>query len=424
MSILPIDTENLIFALIIILLICGIVQLIIIIRLYRRYKDLGAQEKTLKEKYEQLNKQLTERSEKYQNLNNQLYDEIAKHEITEELVIETQNYMQSIINSMPSVLIGVSRDGRVTHWNAAAKEETNISYQQALGRLLENIAPQLNISLTAIETAIDKKQPQKRESIQEGHGSNARYKDITIYPLLSAGVDGAVIRVDDVTMRIRLETMMIQNEKMGSLGELAAGVAHEINNPLGTILQGVQNIQRRLSNTLPSNKDTADSLDLNFDSMIAYLEKRKILPFLVDIKEAGERAGKIVTNMLEFSRATHYQHEQVHLVDLLNRAIDLSSSSTVVSKDNRRVKIKIDKSFPDDCPLIYGSAAEIQQVILNLLSNAYHAFKEYAQNANANELKLTVAVNLQFYNSHAIITIEDNGPGMDEWTQRLSLIHI
>ena len=74
-----------------------------------------------------------------------------------------------------------------------------------------------------------------------------RYEDVTIYPLESNGVEGAVVRVDDVTERVRIEEMMVQSEKMLSVGGLAAGMAHEINNPLGVILQASQNVLRRVS---------------------------------------------------------------------------------------------------------------------------------------------------------------------------------
>jgi len=323
---------------------------------------------------------------------------------------------------MPSILIGINRKGIISHWNMAAEDETNTPYNEALGKKIHHLLPDIGITEQAIETAIDRHKPHKREGIQDGHGSNARYKDITIYPLSSTDNDGAVIRIDDVTLRIRLENMMIQNEKMGSLGELAAGVAHEINNPLGTILQSIQNIQRRLSDNLTSNNDTAEYLDTDLKKIIAYLEKRKITYFLDDIKSAGERAAEIVTNMLEFSRP-HNQHELINLIEMLDSSLDLAISSA--SSNRTKTSMNIIRRFPDKCPMIYGSAAELQQVILNLISNAHQAFIEKTQNKTGKKnsppdplSKLDILINLSFTNTNAIITVFDNGPGMDNWTQR------
>ncbi len=140
------------------------------------------------------------------------------------------------------------------------------------------------------------------EKIVEKVDDELRYNDIMIYPLISNGVEGAVIRMDDITTRIRIEDMMVQTEKMMSVGGLAAGMAHEINNPLGGILLGVQNILRRVSPEFKVNREKADEMDLNLEDIFKYLEKQKIIYFLEVIQRSGERASDIVTNMLNFSR--------------------------------------------------------------------------------------------------------------------------
>ncbi|ODS22298.1 hypothetical protein AB835_14955 [Candidatus Endobugula sertula] len=360
---LPFVGLPLYFTLIIIFLILAPI-IAISLHLLRYKQALKAKEQALDEHYEQKNKEVSERKGKLYNMYNRLFEEIAKHEITEELLKETQDYLQSIINSMPSILIGVNKSGDITHWNTAAQAETQISHNEALGKPLFNMIDIQGINLSVIQSAIDKKAPQRREAVQNGHGSHARYKDITIYPLHTLDSDSAVIRIDDVTSRIRLENMIIQNEKMGSLGELAAGVAHEINNPLSTMLQSIQNIQRRLSDALPENTALAKDMGIDLQVINNYLEKRKITSFIEEVKEAGERAAKIVTNMLEFSRS-HTNWDTINLVELLNRSIDLSLSATSALKSSE-MDISILRDFPDDTPLIYGSAVELQQVRIPL----------------------------------------------------------
>ena len=106
--------------------------------------------------------------------------------------------------------------------------------------------PLLAIEMERIKTAIKLRVPQKNEKLHTQKNGETQYFDVTIYPLLTNGVEGAVIRMDDITERIRIEEMMIQSEKMMSVGGLAAGMAHEINNPLAGILQSMQVIQNRL----------------------------------------------------------------------------------------------------------------------------------------------------------------------------------
>jgi signal transduction histidine kinase len=402
----------------------GLAFAILAITFYKHSKELSRKNTELDQRYALLEQQSTEKNEKLYKINNQLYEEIAKHEDTEELLTEARNYLQNIINSMPSILIGIDRDGIVSHWNSAAHNKTNISYTDALGKNFETLIDEPSINTKLIKSAIDNKKLKKLESIQEGHGHNIRYRDITIYPLTTLEAGSAVIRIDDVTTRIQLENMIIQNEKMRSLGELSAGVAHEINNPLGTILQNIQNIQRRLSNELPANATTAEGLQTDIHTINQYLTDRKIFNFLEHIKTAGERAAAIVTNMLEFSSSNTFNHEPIELISLLNRSLDLAISSSSLSKEYDHISFNIIRHLPEECPVIYGSSGELQQVILNLINNAYQAYSDkflnsaIANNNTTEEGILDIHVDLRVNTGDAIIQISDNGPGMSEWTQR------
>jgi PAS domain S-box-containing protein len=391
------------------------VQMLIIVIIQLSRKKYKRKRNNLKNAQKDLEQRVIERTNKLRNINNQLYDEIAKHEITEELLRETQDYLNSIINSMPSVLIGITRQGVVTHWNAAASRATDIESTEALGRHLFDVYPDLPVTTTMIEETIDNGVPQISENIQHGEGSHSQHSDLTIYPLLSSEVTGAVIRLDDVTMRVRMENMMIQNEKMMSLGELAAGMAHEINNPLSAILHGIQNIYRRTSTELEPNHHTAQELGIEVAKVRAYLEARDIFKFLDGIREAGDRSARIVTNMLEFSRSNTRNHKLTDIANLLEHSLELAANSFELTTPDGSEQLQVVREFEQGLPPVLCSATEMQQVILNLLRNACQAFRDEEYGAPLNP---SITLRTRRQGESIRIEVEDNGPGMAESVRR------
>ena len=181
-----------------------------------------------------------------------------------------------------------------------------------------------------------------------------------------------------------------------------------------------QNIYRRVSSDLPANQKIANDVGFSLEQLHEYMERRGVIGFMDNIKEAGQRAADIVTNMLEFSRAQNPQYESVLLNNVLDRSIELGLHSIFANPQFKHINTEIDKQFPDTCPFVECSAVEIQQVILNLMSNALHAFAE-----GPAEDSLMMTIRLSFSETEAIIKVIDNGPGMDTWTQRhiFDLLH-
>ncbi|MFV0349705.1 MAG: PAS domain S-box protein, partial [Halodesulfovibrio sp.] len=188
--------------------------------------------------------------------------------------------LANIINAMPSVIVGVDPEGRVVQWNRQAENDSGLSAAQAMGRPLREAYPRLASMLDEVTRAMDSGGPITLPRRQVYLQGRLRIESVTVFPLPCdecGESGGAVIRLDDVTEQVRLEQIMIQTEKMMSVGGLAAGMAHEINNPLGGILQGAQNILRRLSSDLQANRDAAEAVGCPLDSIQAYIEERKIL---------------------------------------------------------------------------------------------------------------------------------------------------
>jgi PAS domain S-box-containing protein len=210
----------------------------------------------------------------------------------------------------------------------------------------------------------------------------------------------------DITERKKTAALMVQTEKMMMVGGLAAGMAHEINNPLGIITQTAQNIQRRLNPNLPANQVIANELGLNLATLQQYLEARQIFSFITSIREATDRAARIISNMLKFSRKSESFTEYADVTELIDQVLELAASDYDLKKNYDFKRITIVRDIPPALPKIPVSVLEVEQVLLNLLKNAAQAMYE----ANTQNPRITLRA--QCENGFAVINVEDNGPGM------------
>jgi len=347
--------------------------------------------------------------------------DITERKQAEEERKRLSNYLDNIINSMPSVLVGVDREGRVTQWYVAAEKATGISPEQALGQSLDQVMPVLGRELKKVKESMTERVVKSKVKVPRRSEGMVCYDDITVYPLMTNGVEGAVIRIDDVTERVRMEEMMIQSEKMLSVGGLAAGMAHEINNPLGVILQASQNVLRRVSPDLPANFRIAEECGTSLIAIRAFLERREIPEFLEDIRKSGERAAGIVSNMLSFSRKAEEEGKPTDLAELLDQTLALAASDYDLKKKYDFRQIQIAQEYDRHIPLVVCQASKIQQVFLNILRNGAEAM--YEHRAKGEELGAEVEtprfiLRVIRENQMVRVEIEDNGPGLDETTRR------
>jgi signal transduction histidine kinase len=204
--------------------------------------------------------------------------------------------------------------------------------------------------------------------------------------------------------------MMIQTEKMMSVGGLAAGMAHEINNPLGIMMQAVQNIERRVAPDLPANSRVAEECGTTVEIIQTYLEKRMVLALIADIREAGARAAKIVANMLQFSRRSESALQYAKVAELVDQTIELAANDYDLKKkyDFRHIEIK--REYADDLPEVKLVTTEFEQVILNLLKNSAQAMGDQPDK----DKKPVISIRLSADSTTFRFEVEDNGPGMEK----------
>jgi PAS domain S-box-containing protein len=157
---------------------------------------------------------------------------------------------------------------------------------------------------------------------------------------------GVIAVAKDVTERKRLESIIRQSDKMSAVGQLAAGVAHEINNPLGVILGFAQAALRRIT--------PGETLEMPLKS----------------IEKEAVRCKDLVQDLLTFSRVSKVEREPMDLNKTIEGALSL------VTARARTVQVEVRKELAADLPRLLGNPNQIQQVVLNLANNAFDAMGE------------------------------------------------
>ncbi|MCO7226214.1 PAS domain S-box protein [Pleionea sp. CnH1-48] len=372
-------------------------------------QELYASKEALERVRNRLENRVQERTE-------ELVEEMRIREQAERSVHEMRHLLENLVNSMPSIIIALDANFRVTQWNQEAERILNIRAVDAIGNFITQILPSFRSAIVNLTKRSDygRKAITRRLSLELNQ--QLKQFEVMLYPLTPtkrSGSPGVVIRIDDITEKVRIDEMLVQTEKMLSLGGLAAGMAHEINNPLGAILQSSQNIQRRLSVEFPRNQKVAKQLNLDLNLLEQYLAEQKIPLFIDAIREAGERAAHIVGDMLSFSRPSQGQNAAIDVTHSLESARRLAAKDYNQKKkfDFRNIHIHCD--YQEHLPPVLAQKNQLEQVFLNLLINAAQAMAQHPEVASP-----TITLKTRLEGQAIRVDITDNGPGMDEHIRR------
>jgi len=197
---------------------------------------------------------------------------------------------------------------------------------------------------------------------------------------------------------------------MITVAGLAAGMAHEINNPLGIIMQNAENAENRIFGDLPGNSSAALEAGTDIMNIKKYATTRKIDTYLKDIHEAGTRAAKIVGNMLQFSRGSESKFNYVNLNYIIDKAIDLAMNDYDLKKKYDVRKIRLMKDY-GELPDIQCQETQIEQVFLNIFKNAAQAMG--SKKFSDDEIP-SLRIMTSLISENVKIEISDNGTGMND----------
>jgi PAS domain S-box-containing protein len=337
--------------------------------------------------------------------------DITELKEAQEALRRSQEMFARLFHLSPDIItLARFDDGHLLEVNEAFTATTGFDRDEAMGR-----------STTDIGLFAD---PLRRKEFVEVLDKNGqvdnfefdmRHRDGHI---LRVSVSARVVPVDgtpcilaisrDITHMRALQESMVQSEKMLSLGGIAAGIAHEINNPLGIVLQAVQTIVLRTRPDFPKNIEAATRIGVDIEQVERYLKERKIDVFIRDIQGAAVRAAEIIRHMLDFSRRSESRRSICDIGAIIDNALRLASSDYDLKKNYDFKSIDIVRDVPADLPRCECTETEIEQVFLNLLRNAAQAMTE----ANPPAAAPRISIRARAEDDRIVIDIADNGPGI------------
>jgi two-component system NtrC family sensor kinase len=283
-----------------------------------------------------------------------------------------QDRFRSILDSMSQAVILTDPSLRLIQANPAA---TGILEELSSARPARSLARLGDLDLAPLADAV-RAEP-GRPVDGEARLPEGRIATVTVSGVTGEGdsLEGLVLVVADVTERRRLQHQLAQTEKLSSLGQMISGIAHELNNPLASVLGYAQ---------LVKSVTTDD----------------KLARRLSMIHDESRRCQRIVQNLLSFARRHEPERKPLSLNEVTGSVLHLVGYQLRVA--NIEVKTELDPNLP----AIHGDAHQLQQCILNLVTNAQHAIRDSGRPG-------TIAVTTATLSHDRVsLVIADDGPGI------------
>lgn len=325
--------------------------------------------------------------------------------------LEKKNkFIEYVFDSVPIVILVLHGDDTIQYMNSFARSYLTNTTPDATHHLnVYEGFPVFRFSQEMLDASRAEGVALQKELLVEEEEGKSAYYSVSVFPLHTETDKGAVMMIENITDRKRVHDIMIQSDKMLSVAGLAAGMAHEINNPLATIVQGSQNILRRFREDIPKNLEAAERAGIDIDKMRYYFELRDIYSILDSIRNAAWKASDIIRNMLSFSRKRESQKVMYSLQTVIDDTISLAYNDYNLKSKYDIKGIRIERHF-ETMPDVRLTVSEMQQVLLNIIQNAAQAMHGYLSEGK----KPVIRISTMRQNGYARIEIEDNGPGIPE----------
>ncbi len=353
--------------------------------------------------------------------------DVTERKQAEEALHQAHAQTEQLLASIPSILIGVNADGCVTHLNRPAETAFGIHADDTIGRPFAECG--ISWDWTAMMASINEgRRRQSPTTLSDVKYTRTDSKDgflnITINPVAgnNNAPSGYLLIGQDVTQRKILESQLSQAQKLESIGQLAAGIAHEINTPtqyvgdnvrflkdaftdLAGLLDGYQTLldAARAAGIAP---DTVADIEATQDEADVEFLLEEIPAAIAQSMEGIGRVTSIVQAMKEFSHPGVDHKTAINV----NQAIE---STIAVARNEWKYVADIVTELDADLPPVPCMASQFNQAILNMIINASHAIAD-ANHGSQNGQRGTITVVTQRRDQWAEIRITDTGTGIPE----------
>jgi len=298
----------------------------------------------------------------------------VKH-ITKDLQVSEERY-RDLIESSPEMIHLISKHGEIRLTNKIALKHLGYNEKEMMNNRLHNLVlPEQKQDLTDfIKSVFQCKYSNKEFIFRAKNGNHIHVEMVATIVKGPNDVEALVCCfARDITERKRLEENLIRSDRLAIMGQMAAGIAHEINNPLGIILSNAQDMLKYGQNTDDSNES------------------------LKSIERNALRAAKIIKDLLSFTRPTLQEVVPIDLIQLIDETLFFFKQRL------KQKNIKIEKTYPSELINLWGDKNLIQQLLINLILNAIQAIR------NEGIIALSVNMNGEAVDRKIILQVEDNG---------------
>ena len=351
--------------------------------------------------------------------------DITERKSAQEALRRAHEEAELFINSVPSILIGISRDSRIKRWNLEAAKVFGLVKAEVVGKRLA--ACGVHWVRSDMQVEIDSwcagREMRRVEALPFVIDGETRFLGLTLNWICAPEerIDELLIIGSDVTDREILGQQLRQAQKLEAIGQLAAGIAHEINTPTQYVGDNTRFLQeswhsfnellaiaremRQLAATGPISPQTLQRFDtLAQAADFEYLQTE--IPRAIEQSLDGiDRVAKIVRAMKDFS---HPGSEEKRSIDI-NQAIE---TTITVARNEWKYVSDLETHFDSNLPLVSCHAGEFNQVILNLLINAAQAIAQALENGSQGKGKIVVSTVRD--QDWIEISISDTGAGIPE----------